>query len=113
MKHEIADKWIADLRAGPPQAKGALFDGKGHCCLGRLCVLYGLKPKPIDGNGQYGFLGEKGSLPAEVIEWAGMNSNDGSFVNDEGELSDLASINDSGKSFAEIADIIAAYNDEL
>lgn len=43
MKKEIADLWIADLRANPPQAKGALFNGQGHCCLGRLCVVLGFE----------------------------------------------------------------------
>ena len=117
MKRDIAEKWIADLRAGPLQAKRVLFDGAGHCCLGRLCVLAGLEPKYNASRDKYEFGDrESFSLPPEVREWAGMKDEDGNYhLDDEDdELSQfLARDNDSGKTFAEIADIIEAHVDEL
>lgn len=115
MHRDIAEKWIADLRSNPPQVKGKLFDGKGHCCLGRLCVLAGIKPKYDSVGERYIFAGNAFSLPSEVKEWAGMKSDDGKYADTCDDELDriLARDNDSGKNFAEIADIIAANIDEL
>ena len=99
MNRDIAEKWIADLRANPPQTTGRLFDGNGFCCLGRLCVVEGAKPKFLKGL----------SLPlSDTIFWAGMKSRDGRYPGGR-----LVEDNDSGKTFAEIADIIEAHIDEL
>jgi hypothetical protein len=109
MNRDIAEKWIADLRANPPQAMGQLFDGNGHCCLGRLCVLHGLTPERRTDNGEYRFLGEAFKLPTKVMNWAGMKTHDGRYPKD----GLLPEDNDSGKTFTEIADIIEAHVDEL
>ena len=106
MKRDIAEKWIADLRAGPLQARMVLFDGTGHCCLGRLCVLAGLTPKHT--NARYFFADNDVTLPVEVMAWAGVRSSCGNYRD-----TCLADDNDSGKTFAEIADIIEAHIDEL
>jgi hypothetical protein len=106
MNREIAEKWIADLRANPPQARLVLFDGTGHCCLGRLCVLAGMIPKRA--NTRYIFADNDATLPDEVMAWAEIHSSCGSYP-----YGSLADDNDSGKTFAEIADIIEAHIDEL
>ena len=108
MNRDIAEKWIADLRANPPQAKGALFDGKGYCCLGRLCVLAGLEPEHVPDSICYKFLGHSEWLPPKVSDWAGMKGQGGRYPGGV-----LADHNDSGKTFAEIADIIESHIDEL
>ena len=122
MNRKIAELWIADLRTNPPQSRGVLFDGNGHCCLGRLCELNGLKPvenRHSDRNTYY-YDDETFMLPSQVKEWAEMKSDDGSYGSyigvsryigeDSGTLTDD---NDSGKTFAEIADIIEAHIEEL
>ena len=99
MNRDIAEKWIADLRANPPQAKGTLFDGHGHCCLGRLCIVAGKLNREISGFS---------ILTDEIADWAGMKSRDGRYPGGF-----LVADNDSGKTFAEIAGIIEAHIDEL
>lgn len=113
MNRDIAEKWIADLRTNPPQARGVLFDGTGYCCLGRLCVLAGMEPERVHDTGHYGFLGITFSLPGAVIDWAGMQTANAKYGVVDEEPATLAQDNDSGKTFAEIADIIAAHIDEL
>ena len=108
MKRDIAEKWIADLRAGPLQAKQVLFNGSGHCCLGRLCVLAGLEPKYIKSTRAYKFLRQREVLPHKIRLWAGMKKTNGEYCGGF-----LAADNDSGKTFAEIAGIIEAHIDEL
>lgn len=109
MNRAIGEKWIVDLRAGPRQTKGVLFDGRGHCCLGRLCVLAGVESSEIDPDGDFTFLGERFLLPRRVREWAGIKYSSGLYA----RFGSLAEDNDSGKTFAEIADIIEAHIDEL
>ena len=95
MNRAIGKEWAADLRAGPPQAKEVLFDGRGHCCLGRLCVLAGMPE----------ILLRKVSLPSHLImDWAGMKTRSGRYRGGS-----LVKDNDSGKTFAEIADIIERF----
>lgn len=112
MNREIAELWVKDLRTNPPQAQERLFNGRGHCCLGRLCELFPgiVKTKREDAEGKTVFLfdGGKFLLPKTVQQWAGMKSSEGRY-----NSVSLSSDNDNGKSFAEIADIIEAHVDEL
>ena len=40
MNPELKQKWVAALRSGDyEQARGALGDGTGYCCLGVLCDI--------------------------------------------------------------------------
>jgi hypothetical protein len=112
VKKEIAEKWVADLRTNPPQAQGALFDGKGHCCLGRLCVILGYEFEKarlsnLSDSGYYVVKGtlDYGQLPLEVRDESGMNTCSGSFLI-QGDNHSLGAMNDSGYSFATIADVI-------
>jgi hypothetical protein len=125
MKADIKTRWLEALRSGRyTQAKGALrkdaLDGTpAFCCLGVLCELW-LADHPLPGwqSGQRilktggtpeqvgEIMGEDNFLPDEVQEWAGLDSRDGEFDNDEGEMSNLAELNDDGRDFAFLADII-------
>jgi hypothetical protein len=129
MNQEIKAQWVERLRSGEiEQTAGKLGtkDGK-RCCLGVLCDLAAeagvVKTEPND----IGYLvyldsdedefGEQSVLPLSVQKWAGITQ-----VNpwvkllavDEGtgepyEANDtLASLNDAGRTFPEIADIIDA-----
>lgn len=129
MKHEIADKWIEALKSGEyKQAREALRNVRGFCCLGVLCDLY-MKEHPGRASwrriteddvtmnrfisGDFVFEGEKtaqGSLPDEVRRWAGIS--DGIACYDR-DTRALASDNDEGQSFARIAETIEKYKDEL
>ncbi len=110
MKKEIAEKWVADLRTHTRQTKNKLYDGKGgHCCLGRLCRVLGATfSRNGTINSWYPVLKGKvlvsdSILPDEILALVGMKFSDG-YMMEKGEC--LSQLNDSGKSFSEIADII-------
>jgi hypothetical protein len=132
MKKEVADKWVAALRSGEyKQTSGTLNDGGNFCCLGVLCDISSIG-KWIEVGLVKGYytndISSTSILPEQVKSWAGIKSVDGSFP-DDGEISfyydntteqfieydegdfvdlitNLAALNDYGKSFTEIADII-------
>ncbi len=111
MKKEVAKAWVKDLRKCHNQAKGVLANGKGYCCLGRLCLVLGAKFKKDKNTTSWvnkyhpvlkGInLSETLVLPREIQKMAGMKTSTGQFKNDE-----LSAMNDDGKTFAEIADVI-------
>jgi len=129
MKKEIADLWIAALESGEyAQTTGSLQRvveatenykkiPPGFCCLGVLCevaIKHGLKiTKELDrnNNGLMWYDSNTDYTPPTVQKWSGMKSQSGEFscvIDDDkdwagGELTDL---NDSGKTFEEIAEII-------
>jgi hypothetical protein len=123
VKPEIAELWAQALESGEyDQGAGQLVRRTSahtppqYCCLGVLCDLAnkaGVKGGQID-NKLYGWnFGTNGAtLPEIVIEWAGMNSPGGDFM-DEGDLDVLISRNDDGDSFTEIAAIIREHAEEL
>ena len=136
MKQNIMRKWIKALRSGKfKQGTGTLkqYDSKGqaqHCCLGVLCELYNdtmrkskkktLPEKVYDNDSGFShgycrFGGKKEDLPKEVIDWAGMDNSMGRFYADyydnnvfRGENS-LADLNDTGRKFKTISNIIEKY----
>jgi hypothetical protein len=107
MKKEIADKWVADLRTNPPQCKRFLYDGKGYCCLGRLCLILGAKFKKDENNFFYPVLpnDEDMASPAiiskHLMAAAGMKTNNGTLLK-----TSLTELNDNGNTFFQIADVI-------
>ena len=119
MKKEIAKIWVAALRSGKyKQGTSYLRKGDEFCCLGVLCDL-AIKADVIDEaiphpSGRQGiFCFDDGStemLPKTVQEWSGLNSDDGAIA---AVHHDLASFNDDGKPFSEIADIIEANVEAL
>jgi hypothetical protein len=113
MKKEIAEKWVTALRSGEyKQGQTALrsIDNE-FCCLGVLCDLHAKAGEgswgPV-GTGFYVYKDSNGFLPVPVMEWAGIKTIRGEFLE-----TNLTRLNDSGVSFEKIADIIEANADKL
>lgn len=110
MKPEIAKRWADALRDPKyKQGTGRLRRGDRFCCLGVLCDISGLDIWKdhdflIDEIGGPGCV----YLPRLIMEWSGIRTCHG-----ECGLTSLSKLNDTGKTFAEIADIIEAHVDEL
>lgn len=105
MKRKWARLWIKDLMAGHKQATHMLYNPltDGHCCLGRLCRIVGLKPII---NGRYAsFKHDNIILPAVVMRITGMHSYDGKIPH----YNSLATMNDKGMTFPQIAAIIRKH----
>lgn len=127
MNAEIAKLWVAKLREpGLVQSKHLLNDGRGMCCLGVLCNVHNKVvgetdwEEPDEDRDYVRYLGAYELLPGSVKSWAGMRSLDGTVVGDKSPLlvggeayGDLASANDDGRTFAEIADAIEANVERL
>lgn len=129
MKKDIAKKWVRALRSGKyKQGKGYLkqFTSKNeprHCCLGVLCELYNDTMKKnhkktlyieemqdnSSGTSFVRFDLVDGGLPKVVKKWADIKNTLGEFQINCGEYDieeSLADLNDTGKKFSTIADII-------
>lgn len=135
MRKEVMKKWVKALRSGKfKQGQGTLkqFNKKGqeqHCCLGVLCELYNetmkknkkktLPEKVCDNDRDFSygycrFGGKKEDLPKEVKDWSGIKNSLGRFeitkTDEDGiedyEVETLADLNDLGKKFKTIANII-------
>lgn len=100
MEQELKDKWVAALESGDyPQGKVHLCGEGRYCCLGVLSEVSGLQYEelPNDGSRRY-FYGT--DLPSayfpgdEYLNSIGLSH---SFA------SELAHLNDVGKSFEDIA----------
>lgn len=134
MKKNVAKIWVKALRSGKyKQGQNYLkqFNSKGqprHCCLGVLCELYNDTMKknhkktiptrscdnePTLDYGYVRFGNKDGSLPTVVRKWAGIKNDMGTFSYTEKDAYGtfkstdcLADLNDAGKKFSTIADII-------
>ena len=122
MNSEVKTKWLEALRGGEyKQTRYTLHSpNDGFCCLGVLCDIY---TKEFGGSCEYdereytcGYTLEVGDelaqveLPHCVVEWAGLEMcspevhvavGDSDFV-----PTTLAELNDEGKGFEYIADVI-------
>ena len=110
MRPAIKAKWIKALISGKyRQGKNALKRGTRFCCLGVLCDIY-LKTHRGSRWDEGCFYPTKDSdfgsdvalLPEPVMNWAGMSSDNGVYMESQSLLAD----NDGGKSFDAIASII-------
>ena len=115
MNKEIKAKWVAALRSGDyKQTKGQLRNVNNQfCCLGVLCNLHAqahpeIAAKQTDANW---YMDEEAILPDEVMAWSEVNTRNGLFAGGTGlnGLGTLASLNDAGTSFADIAKIIEKH----
>lgn len=112
MNKQIKKVWIDALRSGKyKQGKEAMYEDGTHCCLGVLAEIYataelGMPTKDARANMPALCLGytvgwydeEHDEFPATPIRsWAGIK-----FIT----VKKLASMNDDGKTFTEIADYI-------
>jgi hypothetical protein len=117
MNRRVKKKWVEALRSGEfEQGQGALCrDGK-YCCLG---VLSELAVREGEAERWEGIASERtlfgrkrgdrssSFLTSSVMRWAGLDTIDPQ-VTYEGEGDYLSSLNDSGRTFPEIADLIEA-----
>lgn len=92
MKAELKAKWLAALRSGKyKQGAGSLYEeiDDSYCCIGVLCDVMGM---------------QKGKIECfdGLVDWQTVG---GMRVE---TASSLASMNDTGSSFTEIADYIEA-----
>lgn len=129
MKQNIMKKWVKALRSGKfKQGTGTLkqYNSKGqvkYCCLGVLCELYNQEMKKKkkktlpetteDYNSQFvdwskcTKFGDKAfDLPKEVMKWSGVETSDGYLWYVLYALPSLSLLNDAGKKFKTIANII-------
>ena len=134
MRKEVMVKWVKALRSGKfKQGTGTLkqYNSNGnaqHCCLGVLCELYNdsmrkskkktLPEKVCDNDSDFShgycrFGGKKEDLPKEVKNWAGMNDSLGKFYLSDDHYECLADLNDTGRKFKTIADIIEKNYEQL
>lgn len=105
---ENRKKWIAALRSGKyEKGQGYLKRGDKYCCLGVLVEILGgefIKDKDseifsIEQNAVF--------LPYKYRKMVGLNTIDGSFIDEYDCDCTLASLNDSTDiTFSEIADLI-------
>ena len=117
MNPDVKEKWLEALRSGKyKQGTGALNKDGRFCCLGVLCDLFA---EDDDCNGAWqeldenaltfkpdGRPGRHAFLPDAVAEWAGIEiSPSDPFVSDDNDET-LSQLNDSGRTFRQIADII-------
>lgn len=116
MKKEVKDIWVSALRSGKyKQARDALTDGDGMCCLGVLCDLH--REQTGQGNWEnreYVATTSKGrkaagseTPPVPVCEWAGLKSPNPDVPNGDDLYKALSDLNDSDRlAFPKIADLI-------
>lgn len=100
---EFKTKWLAALRSGDFEQGRDFLAGYGKfCCLGVGCVVLGIGPEGENGN-------LRTDQPAgfATLAWDGETTNDFEYEALSAQC-DLARMNDAGKTFLEIADIIEA-----
>lgn len=97
--------WIADLRTpGLKQTKCKLFGGKGHCCLGRACVVLGMEA--FKRGPDWYFDDDCAELTCDAAVLFGLDSTNGTVIPAFKGKDSLADMNDSGWRFSKIADFI-------
>lgn len=115
---EARKLWADALRSGEyKQGDGLLrYESNGqacYCCLGVACDLYQKHVAPLDvevrDNGITLYGGHTAACPKPVAKWLNIN-NLGDLVTRLGKHRCLAAMNDSGETFADIADVIDSGN---
>lgn len=114
MNKEWKKKWIEALRSGKYQQGKRMLrhrETNNFCCWGVLCDIVdpaGWREPVMNGDG-YGYLNPSNTgMPPEVVyEKCGLVYNpDTGLLQSDTIADELASMNDNGKSFKEIADKI-------
>jgi hypothetical protein len=111
MNPQIKQKWVSALRSGEyQQTQRYLHKEDGFCCLGVLCDLYikenNVEWELLDVSTHYEFQSYEKELPLSVIDWAGVEDANPYII---GVGTSLASLNDTGSTFNEIADVIEEH----
>ena len=113
-KEQAANRkvWVEALRSGEyEQGTGQLRKDNAYCCLGVACDVSGLgewHSRLQNHNYTYKIHEDKSDftyLPYEVRAWLGISTSDGELTNHNS----LASMNDDGATFIEIADAIEEH----
>jgi hypothetical protein len=91
----VKKKWLNALRSGKfKQGQGALKNSEGHCCLGVLCEITG---NSKNRDMQIGYPMDRAGFGEPVKSFCGLSVD---------MQSELATLNDDGINFSEIADVI-------
>lgn len=113
MNKEVKKKWVAALRSGKyKQGHGMLRKNKGNdarfCCLGVLCNLHAEAHPEIAAKqtSRAKYMGRNDFLPEAVKKWAGLKRVNPEVDVGERYLLSLAELNDQGRDFKFIADVI-------
>lgn len=123
MNQEIKKQWVDALRSGKyKQTQSQLHDRQGgYCCLGVLCDLHA---QATGGNWtEHGYYMDQDEIvPIPVADWAGLQPNERRVSwnphklavhviapEKDGVSYNLTSLNDSGQTFAGIADVIEKH----
>lgn len=101
---ELKAKWLEALRSGQhKQAKCELFNDNGYCCLGVLSLVQGrlvhVDNRAYDGNANGSALVLDPTNPVAFVDQHSVLDTD---IAKRG----LATLNDHGATFAELADVI-------
>lgn len=113
MKKELAMKWIEALRSGNyKQGKQFLNKNEKYCCLGVLCEIEGLLKRTDVMSGATVYFSDDRWLTKALASYPGKNlrSSQGIILS---MGTTLATLNDTGRKFAEIANIIEKHWEEL
>lgn len=115
MKKPIKDLWVKALLSGEfRQGKYRLEKDGKYCVLGVLSVLALSEGICTYGNRGTGSYDKRlHSLSFNVQDWSGIRTSKAEITLDDGTKTTLADLNDSGKSFKELAKIIEEYWDEI
>lgn len=113
MNPEVKKLWVEALRSGKyKQGHNQLRDDENQfCCLGVLCNLHAQAHPEIAARQKdpTAYLHEREFLPTQVMEWADMEYDDGTFTNEAGGIMSLAGLNDEGRTFRYLANRIEKY----
>lgn len=111
MNQDIKQRWVDALRSGEyEQGQGCLHDSKynSFCCLGVLTDLYikehGKEWHKLGRCTDLTFEGNGDTLSPSVMTWAGLSHHNPCIVD-----GDLATQNDNGMSFDELAQLIEEH----
>lgn len=116
MLNDNAKLWVAALRSGEYQQGMHVLHNCDNelCCLGVACILFqkvtGQLKVEKDAEGKSSYDGDETVLPQIVRNWLGLETINGFYAC---RSTSLTQQNDSGRSFAEIADVIESEPPEL
>jgi hypothetical protein len=122
MNQEVKQKWLEALRSGTYKQGIRLLRSttNEYCCLGVLCDLHAKETNTLwctseTRDNARTYLDEALVLPTPVKQWAGLISDNPLAMAGPKKISKrtLASLNDCGSTFTEIAAIIEEQQDEI
>lgn len=117
---ERRERWAQALESGQyAQTKELLHNESGYCCLGVLCDIAGVKWERQEKRGEAYYTYDDNNMERGVslltramCEWIGLTTSDGRF-GPKGSEEKLTDLNDQGKDFKEIAEIIRSAPEGL